>query len=109
MPSRIGKVQIVPAGAGKLSVQIEAVADIDHNQKGWPDFGHWQAPDSVLSLTFDAQHRIFPDSGASLGQRRREVMIVERIGTELILLGFQQEAPLFVQIERTQFAAIVAR
>lgn len=93
------------SGAGKIGIGLDAVADINHHQKGWP-FG--QCLGVLFSLTARPKHRSIPgfcsadavppppwSCETGLFEKRRFLLCLAT------LLGFEDEAALPVKVDET--------
>jgi hypothetical protein len=56
--ARVGERRVGGAGAGEVGVQLDDVADIDHDQEGRPAFVGRQGAGVVFGLAAGAQHGV---------------------------------------------------
>ena len=65
--ARVGERRVGGAGARELGIELDRVADVDHEQERRAAFGGGQRAGIALGLAAGAQHRVVE----TLGVRRR--------------------------------------
>ena len=107
-----GKRDVGSAGAGKLGVEFDGVADIDHNQKRRATLLGRQRADVLLGLAAGTQHGVVPRHGAALGGSFLQLLggfqRIDGLGSIGSLLGFEHEVTALVEVDPPGAAGAVA-
>ena len=103
MGERIGEGDVGLAGAGEVGEEFDGVADIDDDEEGRPALRGGERFGVLLGLIAGTEHGLIPAGGSANGGSAAVRHFEEQrwFGSFAALLGFEDEAAAFVEIDET--------
>lgn len=100
----IGKWNVRFPGTREIGIDLEGVTDVDHDKERRPTFDGREGLGVLLSLVARAEHGLVPPRGAANGGAAATRHFEEErgLGRSAALLGFEDEAAVFVKINETR-------